>query len=37
MFGCRLERIDTLDNVIGDMLASLGLVVTNDEAHDVVM
>jgi hypothetical protein len=37
MFGSRLERIDAFYNIVGDILASLGLVVTDDEAHDLVM
>jgi hypothetical protein len=37
MLGCGLEGIDALHDVIGDILACLSLVVTDDEPHDVVV
>jgi hypothetical protein len=35
MFRCRLERIDTLHDVIGDILARLDFVVADDQPHVV--
>lgn len=37
MLGCGLEGIDALHDVIGDILACLSLVVTDDEPHDAVV
>lgn len=37
MLGCGLEGIDAVHDVIGDILACLSLVVTDDEPHDVVV